>query len=246
MNDLEAIGQRYSRRSYLDIPIEINKLRNIEKIIDDINDESDLNIELIEDASFAFNSFIQGCSVFKGVRTIVLIKGDKFDESLREKAGYYGERLVLELIKLGLGTCFINSNYNKKCIELDIQNDEEMVCILTVGYVSSSRSLMENIMYKALHEQPKSVSNFVCSDCEIPQWVQDGIRAVQIAPPTINSHKVRFEYINEELLIYIDNDSIQNMIELGIAKLHFEIATGGKFEIGNYAKFDLVRSRAID
>lgn len=246
MNDLEAISQRFSRRSYLDIPIEIEKLIIVENIINDINLVSGLNFELLEDASQAFESFVNGLGLFKGVRTIIVLKGDKFNVNLREKVGYYGERLSLELVKLGFGTCFVSGNYNKKCIDIDIQNDEELISVLTVGYVSESRSFMENMMYKAFNERPKSVSNFVCSDVEIPQWIKNGIKAVQIAPPTIKSQRVRFEYCNNNLIIYISNDCVENMIELGIAKLHFEITTGGKFEVGNYAKYDFAKVKAID
>lgn len=246
MNDLEAISQRYSRRSYLSIPIEILKLNVIENILYYVNRQSGLNFELIEDCEYAFNSFVKGCSIFQGVRTIILLKGDKFDVDLREKAGYYGEKVVLELIKEGLGTCFISSNYIKRNIEFNIQNDEDVVGIITVGYVSESRSFMEDIMFRAVNSEPKNIKTLLCADKSFPLWLENGIKAVQIAPTTLNCKNVKFEYLRDILTIYVLEETDENLIELGKTKLHFEIATGGEFEIGNYATFFYDRVKAID
>ncbi len=67
----------------------------------------------------------------------------------------------------------------------------------------------------------------------MPQWVQEGMNAVLLAPSAKNTQKVMFKYENNILSAQIADDYSMDLIDLGIAKKHFEIEAGGKFELGN-------------
>ena len=71
------------------------------------------------------------------------------------------------------------------------------------------------------------------SDQPLPQWVQEGMKAVLLAPSAKNTQKVTFKYENNILSAQIADDYSMDLIDLGIAKKHFEIEVDGKFEIGN-------------
>ncbi|MEG0978535.1 MAG: nitroreductase family protein [Oscillospiraceae bacterium] len=237
MTDLQAINERSSRRTYLVIPIESEKLLTLQKLISEINRESQLTIEIIENAGKVFSSLTKTYGMFNGVNTIISLKGEKSDEHLKEKTGYYGEKIVLEATKLGLGTCFVGATFDKKSPELNLKDNEELICVITIGNVPNGRNIFENIMYKIMHEKTKSIGELISCDVQLPDWIRDGIIAVQKAPSALNFQKVKFSFERGELRAYVMNESLFNLVDLGIAKLHFEIAAGGKFSIGNYAIF---------
>ncbi len=71
MNDLEAIEQRKSRRSYLDTPIDQIKLNQLHGLIDTYNSEAGLSISLVLDGSRAFNGLSKSYGMFKNVRSLL-------------------------------------------------------------------------------------------------------------------------------------------------------------------------------
>lgn len=73
----------------------------------------------------------------------------------------------------------------------------------------------------------------------LPQWLQNGMKAVLLAPSAKNTQKVMFKYENNILSAQIADDYSMDLIDLGIAKKHFEIGAKGKFEFGNGGIFHL-------
>lgn len=237
MNDIEAIYERVSRRTYLNTPIDKDKIDFINRSIDDANKKSGLTIIFVEDGSKAFNSFGKSYGMFKGVRSIILLKGEKADPNLKEKVGYYGEILALEATKLGLGTCWVGGTFDRAI--LSSNKNEEIVCVLTVGNVPLDKPLKERMIYKVTHRKTKSIEEFYDGKGTVPDWFIDAIKAVQKAPSAINSQKFRFNYREGEIIASIPNTYQFDLVDLGIAKLHFELSAGCKFELGNHVKLKL-------
>lgn len=231
MNDLEAIDKRISRRTYLETLIDKEKIELISKSIEEANKKSGLSISFMEDGSKSFNSVGKSYGMFKGVRSIILLKGDKKDPNLKEKVGYYGEILVLEATKLGIGTCWVGGTFDRNILQ--INQNEELVCVLTVGNVPEDKTFKEKMIYKVSHRKTKSVEKFYEAKEAVPDWFIEAIKAVQKAPSAINSQKVIFEYNGNEVIASIPNSNVFDLVDLGIAKLHFELSAGCKFELGN-------------
>ena len=120
---VSAIHQRISRRSYLPAPIEEEKLAVLKEEIEKANRESGLTITLLEDGSEAFDG-VKSYGMFSGVRSLIVLKGFEETEHLREKAGYYGERLVLAATALGLGTCWVGGTFDKESEVFALQKGE--------------------------------------------------------------------------------------------------------------------------
>lgn len=232
----EAINKRISRRTYLDIPINQSKLDNVHQMIDKYNEESGLNIFLIIDGSNVFNGLTKSYGMFRGVKTIIALKGKKDDENLDEKAGYYGELIVLEATGLGLGTCWVGASFDKSSQIFDVKDHEKLVCVITVGNTPENNTFKENMIRKMSHRKVKPAENFYISDTTPPQWFLEGIQAVQKAPSAINRQKYKFTYKNDIVTAFSENSYRYDMIDLGIAKAHFVIAAGGNFEWGNNGK----------
>lgn len=88
------------------------------------------------------------------------------------------------------------------------------------------------------NSKAKNIEEFYSTDYQIPDWIKKGIIAVQKAPSARNIQPIAFNYSNGILSAYINHENPQktDFIDLGIAKSHFEIATGQLFEIGNNGK----------
>lgn len=228
-----AIWKRTAVRKYLDTHIESSKIDFLNRVIKDVNDTSGLTIEFIE-VSDAFKT-VKTLGMFKNVRSVIVFKGKTDDPDLSEKCGYYGEQVILAATDLGLGTCWVAATFNKKSESLNVKDDETLICVSPVGYGVDGISETTK-MPESPHRKTISISQFLSGNTEVPDWVSDGIKAVQFAPTAMNSQKARFRYANDVLTVDIPAGTL-NLVDLGITKLHFELATGGKFELGSPSRF---------
>ena len=224
----DAIWKRTSVRKYDERPIEKEKIEQLRKSISSLNETSGLTMEFAEE----FDSFKSVLTImFKGVRSAIVIKGKKNDPDLREKCGYYGEIIVLEATALGLGTCWV-AGFNKKSRSLNAGDDEEVVCVISIGYGRDGMCAPATVPRR----KTRSVSDFLNGNADVPDWIKTAMVSVQFAPTAMNSQKTRFRYSDGALYAEIPAGRF-TMIDLGITKLHFELAADGKFELGSPGRF---------
>lgn len=236
MNFLDAIEQRKSIRSYqVDKPIEQASLIEIMDLIDECNHDFKLNITFLTDGSMAFNSLSKSYGMFKGVRSLIILKGPKNDLNLKEKLGYAGEKIVLKATTLGLGTCFVGGTYDRSNQIFNVANDEELICVITIGYPLGKKTLIEKAFNST--KRSKNISALYQAEGTVPDWFLKGMSAVSKAPSARNSQKVSFQYNHGVVTASVPDNYQFDLVDLGIAKLHFELATGGTFLLGNNATF---------
>lgn len=233
----EAIFQRISRRQYLPVAIDPQKVDILLSIIEKYNRESGLSMQFVENGGDAFNGLNKSYGMFGGVRSIIVLKGDKDDVNLEEKLGYWGEYIVLEATRMQLGTCWVGASFDKKSSVFDIAGNEKRICVIPVGSVPSEKTAKERFIRRMSHGKTRPPEYFYTAHTTPPAWFMDGIKAVQVAPSAVNRQKYRFSYKNGEVKAFSEDASQFGMVDLGIAKAHFEIAGGGKFEWGNGARF---------
>lgn len=231
-----AIENRVSRRKFEKEPITDREKEKIISLIDQLNEASGLTMTFLEDGSGAFQKLRKSYGMFTNIRSLILMKGKKNDKDLKEKVGYYGEDLVLSITDLGLGTCWVGGTFDKD--ELTVKDSEELACVVVVGKVAAP-SLKEKMMRSATHRKVKSMEERIISDQPLPQWVQNGMEAVLLAPSAKNTQKAKFKYENNILSAQIADDYALDLIDLGIAKKHFDLEAGGTFELGNGGVFHL-------
>ena len=236
MNNLEAIAQRKSRRSYLATSIEDHKLNAIQDLIEKYNKDANLSIRIIKDGSESFNGIKKSYGLFSGVKTLIALIGKKDDMHLKEKIGYYGELLVLEATKFNLGTCWVGGTFDSKSGIFTTMEDELLVIVITIGNVANE-TLKEKLVHKIATRKTKALNEFYTADLPVPKWFVNGLEAVQKAPSAQNRQPVKFAYKEDEIRVFVEGSYKFDLIDLGIAKAHFSIATGGRFELGNYGKF---------
>ncbi|OPX43419.1 nitroreductase family protein [Ruminiclostridium hungatei] len=235
MDYLKAIEKRVSTRNYLGIGIDKEKLSVLTDEIDDGNKKFGLSISFLEDGSNAFNTFGKSYGMFKGVRSLIVMKGPQNDIHLKEKLGYVGEKVILKATSLGLGTCWVGGSFERQNPIFAVSEGEEFVCVITIGIVAEKKSLIGNVINKI--KRPKAIEAFYTSDNAVPDWFIAGINAVQKAPSARNSQKVQFSYNDCIVRASVPDSYRFDLVDLGIAKLHFELAAGGSFSLGNNSKF---------
>ena len=230
----EAIINRISRRTYQPTPIAAELREEICAEIDRLNRESGLSFALAEDAGEAFGSMRRSYGMFSGVRSVVVLKGAADLPDLAEKIGWYGEKLILDLTDMGLGTCWVGGTFDRG--QFRIPPGETMLCVVPVGYVAEL-SVKEKLIRGALSRRRKPVSQRLVGYESAPAWVLDAMEAVRLAPSAVNSQRPVFTYKNGAVTAAVEAGRDMDLIDLGIAKLHFAETAGGHFAFGQNGNF---------
>jgi nitroreductase len=239
MNINEAIEVRSSRRVYTSKAIEAHMAEKLKKLISQINQESGLHLQLYINNGDAFSGLKMSYGMFKNVSNYIALVGNTKDQDYVEKLGYYGEKLVLEATMMNLGTCWVGGTYDKKTCKCDIKDNENLLGIITLGYTPEVRPFKERMVYSIIRRKTKSISELLTSDAENPSWLIRGMEAVQKAPSAVNMQPVRFAYKADDLTADVTGKLGYEMMDLGIAKLHFEIGSDyrGHWNWGNKERF---------
>lgn len=222
MTLLEAIGERHSVRTYKEEQLSAEVAAALQAKIEEISHAGDLHFQLVLNEPKAFGGTM-AYGRFRGVRNYLVAAGRKA-EDLDERVGYYGEQLVLLAQTLGLNSCWVGLNYNKVPERYSLQEAEKVVCLIALGYGMTS-----GVAHKS--KRADAVSN---AGTDTPAWFRAGTEAACLAPTALNQQKFFFEYAGtgagKPRVIARRGTSLfgYTRLDLGIAKLHFEIGAGRK------------------
>lgn len=209
MDILELMKERHSVRQYKNQAIELAKREAINALINDVNAKSKLSIQAFYDEPKCFNSFMAHYGKFENVENYIAIVGNKNEQ---EKAGYYGEKIVLKCQELGLNTCWVGMTHGKS--KAEIKRGQKLLVIISLGYGETQR----------VPHKSKSIAELGKAD-QSTEWFGRGMEAVSLAPTAVNQQKFLFELKNGNVTAKNLGGFYSNM-DLGIAKYHFEAATG--------------------
>lgn len=214
MDILEVMKSRHSVRQYKDKKIECEKRKVLNELAKACNLESDMNIQIIYDEPKCFNSFMAHYGKFSGCTNYIAVVGRK-SKDLDEKAGYYGEKLVLKAQELGLNTCWVAMTHGRSAAK--IEKGEKLAIIISLGYGEN-----QGVAHKS-----KQLSNVCNQTDEVPAWFAKGMEAVMLAPTAMNQQKFKF-ILNGDRVKAITTGGFYSKIDLGIVKYHFEAVSGHK------------------
>lgn len=222
MDLLEAIKKRHSVRSYLKKALPADIIEILQKEISEYNRESGMNIQLITNEPKAFKG-MASYGKFKGVENYIIIAGKK-SAKLDEQTGYYGEHLVLLAQTLGLNTCWVGMTYKKVNGAFSLKDDEKISCAIALGYGET----------QGHSRKSKTIADVSNADANSPEWFIQGVRAALLAPTAMNQQKFRFTLTGSKTpagKAIVEATRLFSIfgytkMDLGIAKLHFELAAG--------------------
>jgi len=235
----DAINIRCSRRAYLPKLVDYGYINKLRSLVDDYNQKADLNMQIAIDNDEAFNGLLKSYGMFKGVKNYIGMIENKNDPYSQEKLGYYGELIVLQLTEMRLGTCWVGGTFDRKSCPFKLSQQERIACVITFGNVPGEHSVKEKVISALTHRKSKVAEEMYIADTPIPGWFRSGIAAVQKAPSAVNRQPVTFTYKNGVVTASVNDINIPGIeLDLGIAKLHFELgAGGGEWSWGNGSVF---------
>ena len=216
MNINEIIKSRHSVRSYNDRKIDSEIKQQLEECITQCNAESRLHIQLVTDEPDTFGkSKMAHYGKFHNVRNYVCLVGKKADDT-DTLLGYYGEIIVLKAQELGLNTCWVGLSFSKGKAKCKIAEGENLEAVIAIGYGET-----QGITHKMKTPQQ------ICKEIDsTPAWFQKGVEYALLAPTAINQQKFHFDYLPANKVAARTNWGFFAKMDLGIAKLHFELGAG--------------------
>lgn len=214
MDILEIMKARHSVRQYEGKEIESGIKEELAVLVRTCNKESGMNIQVLFDEPKCFDSMMAHYGKFSGVENYIALVGEK-DAALDEKAGYYGEKLVLKAQELGLNTCWVAMTHGKSAAE--IKKGEKLACIIALGYGMTQGTAHQN----------KPMEQLCNCASDMPDWFSKGMEAALLAPTAMNQQKFYITLENGEVSAKAGKGFYTKM-DLGIVKYHFEAVTGRK------------------
>lgn len=208
----EAMLNRHSVRKYKPIPLPDDVIGILNDAIEKTNLESGLDIRLIIGDSKSFSTIGTKMTGFTNVQAYLAIIGDKSPD-LNEKAGYYGEQLVILAQSIGLNSCW-SEFCSKKFVSAQLKDNQKMIIGIALGYGEDSGVPHKN----------KPIEDIADMD-DTPEWFKKGVECVLLAPSGLNKQPFHFSIKDGRVLATCKGKGMAE-IDLGIAKYHFEFGAG--------------------
>lgn len=239
MTDWEAIEKRISCRAYEDKLIDEKTLTNLKINADILSKTSGLNLQLIYSSEEGKPAIQMAKSMFSGPVYAYLALVGAEDNLSAEKVGYFGESFVLYATRLGLGTCWVASTYDKNSISPVISEGEKLWSVITIGYAMEKTPLKQKMIRGAIRKSNRKIEKFLESDTsyeELPEWIQKGIKAILLGPSAVNQQPVNIVYKdgNVSAKLWKAGNGLE-YIDLGIAKKQFQAAAASAGHDGTFA-----------
>ena len=214
MDIQEAIRTRHSVRSYLDKPLPPELKEELEREIAACNAESGLHIQLVTDERSAFGGLMAHYGKFSCVKNYIALVGPEAP-GLEERAGWYGERLVLKAQMLGLNTCWVALTYSRRKSRHETEPGEKLVCVIAVGYGTTP----------GRESRSRPMTSVCRVDAPMPEWFRLGVEAALLAPTALNQQKFRF-VLKGDTVRAETRPGFYVKVDLGIVKYHFALGAG--------------------
>lgn len=211
MQMLDLMKERHSVRQYSDKKIDGDVKTKLDTYVASINEESGLSMQIFYNEPNCFNSMLAHYGKFSNVKNYIAIVGKKEEQ---EKAGYYGEKLVLKCQELGLNTCWVALTHGK--VNVQTKPQQKLLILIALGYGTNTGVAHKSKPIKEL-----------CKEDAYPEWFMKGMEAVSLAPTAMNQQKFKFEMKNGQVYAKALR-GFYSKIDLGIVKYHFETITGHK------------------
>mgnify|MGYP004566618333 FL=1 len=219
MSEIDAIKERHSVRNYEAKRIEADKVEKIRAKIEELNKEGNLHLQFMEDAGKTYNKLFNKVAGLGSAPSVIACVGID-DETLEQRVGYYGEKLVLFIQELGLNTCWAGT-FNEKNIGAEVGDGEKLVISIAVGYGKD----------KGKPHKSKSPEQVIEAKGDRPYWFNKGVDMALLAPTAINQQKFTIRLNEDESVDFVDKGGIFSQVDLGIVRCHFEIGAEKSFPI---------------
>lgn len=249
MLTLDLLHRRHAVRSYGAEEISAPSANKLNAEVTFINThEAGLNFRMCYGSGDPFKGFTRSYGMFRGVNNYLVAAVDPTFPDVWERAGFFGEQLVMLAVSLGLGTCFVSGTYSREAIGVPLEVYEKVAFLVTIGHEEGRASLISRITAGFAHRKQMTPREFFEGSeqeyREARRLVPDldkGLEAIACAPSALNRRPVRIklaEFDGEKhICATVPSDADDMKIDLGIAKYNFSAVVKGAWLWGNGAPF---------
>lgn len=214
MTEMEAIRERHSVRAYQNRKIEADKIAKLNELIAQCNREGNLNLQLIEDAGGTFSRMLSRVMGLGSAPSVIACVGPD-DDTLDERIGYYGQKIVLFAQMLGLNTCWAGT-FSEKNVPAKRVPGDKLPIVIAIGYgVNGGKT-----------RKTKTAADVVVGGMDDkPEWFCKGVEAALLAPTAVNQQKFEIALKDNGTVEIIDKGGILSRIDKGIVTYNFEVGS---------------------
>lgn len=216
MTELEAIRHRHSVRTYQDRKIEPEKVERLDAMIMEVNEAGRLHLQLITDAGKTFNRLLNKAMGLGSAPSVIACAGPD-DDTLEERIGYFGEKIVLAAQAMGLNTCWAGT-FSRGNVPADVGAGERLVLVIAIGYGATQGKVRKSKM-------PEQVSS---APAEKTEWFDLGVELALLAPTAVNQQRFQITLRDDGSVDITDKGGVMSRVDLGIVKYHFEVGARAK------------------
>ena len=212
MKEIDALLQRHSVRNYTDRKIGPEVLEKLGVMIDDCNRAGDLHLQLLKDAGKTFSRLLNRVMGLGSAPSVIICAGRESD-TLEERIGYWGEKVVLRAQELGLNTCWAGT-FSAKNAPVKPAEGERAVIAIAVGYGAD----------QGRPHRSKTIEQVTSGRADRPAWFTRGAELALLAPTAINQQKFELRLNDDDTVTAVDKGGPFSRVDLGIVKYHFDLA----------------------
>lgn len=244
---IDYLARRKSVRSFKDRPLSEQEIKTLNaEITMATTIEPCIRFQLITNDSNPFESFFKSYGLFKNAKNYVACVVDMSYPNAMVKAGYYAEQIALQVVKMGLGSCFVGGSFDSSKVKAQMRVSWKLPFLLLVGEPSESKqSTTGKLISKLTHRKNKDIKDFLDGDehykenllTEYP-WLLTGLQAIACAPSAMNKKPVKIKIYKDNNESKIEAYAPDNaLVDLGAALWNWQAVVPGFWDIGNPAFF---------
>lgn len=114
-----------------------------------------------------------------------------------------------------------------------------MRAVIAFGHVKEKETLRERMIAGSIKRGIKEIEEMLSAEEMPANWVINGLRCVMCAPSAAHRQPVIFHETHGVVTAMVEESTRDNLLDLGIAKLHFEIGAGnGRWNFGNGGSYE--------
>jgi Putative TM nitroreductase len=236
----EIIEQRFSCRTYLDMPIETETRGQLEQFL-----SSPASAPFGTPARFKLLRGLGTYGFIKGATGFIVGVVGEGPRNL-EDFGYRLEKIILFATALGLGTCWLGGTFNRSRFTavMEVRDGELLPAIAAVGYISARRSLVDRVIRRQAAGETRLSWDRLFFDRQFGAPLSSAaagayavsLEMVRLGPSASNKQPWRivkdgtaWHFYVQRTKGYRERNSLAQVadmqrIDMGIAMSHFELA----------------------
>lgn len=256
----DAIFKRKSTREYSINELsenEVERIKNEVTSVDKLFEDSKIGLQILHYEEV--EDFISGLvgTYGKIEAPHYILASSQAGKNHLVNLGYTLEKIVLEITRMEIGTCWMGSHFDKDDLKENFVTDGELVPTALIAFGNSEKDVLRSNSEEAGRKELSEI--ILKGESNLSEDWSDIIDAARMAPSAMNSQPWRFEIEENSIHIYIKsgegiinklgktfgNLDEMNKIDGGIALRHIQIAADHFSEKVRFERIDRKRKNDL-